>query len=358
MTVPYFPTLPDVIDIPLLRVLCQAETASVGSGSFDASFFEDSQLEDIQVEENDDEVSVVIGHSTGELGPMSRARHWCFTLNNYDDEAIERIAGLEGHVTYLVYGKEVGASGTPHLQGFVTFPDRVRRATAIDKIGQAHFTVARFNDQAIAYCKKDGDFVEFGTPPKGPGRRNDLEDFKTAVCEGQLDVVVLRADHSEVFAKYPRFCIDFVEDNRPKRNIVAHPLRDWQQTLYHDLLLPPDDRRVTFIVDVVGNSGKSWFCHYYSSIHENTQVILPGRKADMTYVLSSSIRVLFIDAPRSKQGEFIQYDFLEDVKNGYIFSTKYESRIKTLEKVHVVVMMNEMPDQGKLSADRYDVRIV
>lgn len=121
---------------------------------------------------------------------------------------------------------------------------------------------------------------------------------------------------------------------------------------------PLIDRKVIFIVDVTGNTGKSWFCHYYGSLHDNAQVILPGKKADMTYVLDCRIRVLFIDAPRSKQGEYLQYDFIEDVKNGYVFSPKYESRIKHLGKVHVVVMMNEMPDESKLSRDRYDIRVV
>ena len=67
----------------------------------------------------------------------------------------------------------------------------------------------------------------------------------------------------------------------------------------------------------------------------------------MTYFLDTSIRVLFIDAPRSKQ-EHLQYDFLEEVKNGYIFSSKYKSRIKRLQNVHLVVLMNEAPDMTKL----------
>lgn len=75
----------------------------------------------------------------------------------------------------------------------------------------------------------------------------------------------------------------------------------------------------------------------------------------MAYSLSEDIRVLFIDAPRSKQGEYIQYDFLEDVKNGRIFSGKYESRMKRLGPCHVVVMMNELPDMLKLSEDRYNI---
>ena len=64
--------------------------------------------------------------------------------------------------------------------------------------------------------------------------------------------------------------------------------------------------------------------------------------------------VLF-DCPRSKQGEYIQYDFLEEVKNGYVFSGKYEPRIKRFKVPHVVVAMNEYPDMEKLSADRYNI---
>lgn len=78
----------------------------------------------------------------------------------------------------------------------------------------------------------------------------------------------------------------------------------------------------------------------------------------MTYVLNPSIRVLFVDAPRSKQGEYLQYDFLEECKNGYVFSPKYESAIKRLDPIHLVVMMNERPDETKLSRDRYDIRVI
>lgn len=331
--------LPDVVSVPLYETIFD-DDLSIGSASFQ------------------EEIDFILQESFGFCGHMSRARHWCFTLNNYTDDHITRLLGLEGRVDYLVFGKEVGHTGTPHLQGFVSFRDRVRLNQVIELAGQAHWTVARKLAEAIEYCKKDGDVTEFGIPPRGQGKRNDLEDFKAAVVGGQLDMASLRSDYSEIVAKYPRFVHDFVQDNLPKPAVEGHPLREWQEVLYHDLILPPDSRKVIFIVDVTGNSGKSWFCHYYASLHDNAQVILPGKKADMTYVLDCRIRVLFVDAPRSKQGEFIQYDFLEDVKNGYVFSPKYESRIKHLGKVHVVVMMNEMPDESKLSRDRYDIRVV
>jgi hypothetical protein len=287
---------------------------------------------------------------------MSRAKHWCFTLNNYTDEDVARLRALEETVAYICFGREVGESGTPHLQGFVSFTERKRLAQCTEILGQCHVTVARTIKNAIEYCKKDGDYEEYGVQPIGVGGRSDLDAFKEDVKGGTLSMKVLREKHSDVVAKYHRFAHDFVQDHLPRKEVPPHVLNDWQQRLNHDLNMPPDDRKVIFIIDRTGNKGKSWFSHYYCTLHDNAQVLLPGKKADMVFALDPTIRVLFIDAPRSKQGEYLQYDFIEDVKNGYIFNTKYESCVKSLGPIHVVVNMNEMPDMSKLSEDRYDIR--
>lgn len=117
----------------------------------------------------------------------------------------------------------------------------------------------------------------------------------------------------------------------------------------------PNKREIIFVVDVTGNIGKSWFAHYYCDIHSDSQIIIPGKKADMAYTIETGKRVFFLDCPRSKQGDYIQYDFLEELKNGYVFSGKYESRLKKFRTPHVVVMMNELPDMMKLSEDRYTI---
>lgn len=291
--------------------------------------------------------------------PESRAKHWCFTLNNYEAVDTARLSALINNCNecvYIIFGKEVGENGTPHLQGFVSFSTRFRFTQVSNLIGRAaHVEVARNVPQSIQYCKKDNDFYEFGEATSTQGSRGDLDAFKDAVKGGMLQLDEIRETHSEVYAKYTRFCIEYIQDHYPKRELPAHPLRNWQQNLNAILNRAADDRTIYFVVDITGNSGKTWFAHYYSSLHNDVQVLLPGKKADMTFALNPTIRVLFVDAPRSKQGEYLQYDFLEEVKNGYVFSSKYESRIKTLSKCHIVVLMNEMPDLTKLSADRYEI---
>lgn len=50
-----------------------------------------------------------------------RGNDWVFTINNYGDDAIEILRSLVSRkiASYIVFGTEVGESGTPHLQGFV-----------------------------------------------------------------------------------------------------------------------------------------------------------------------------------------------------------------------------------------------
>jgi hypothetical protein len=133
------------------------------------------------------------------------------------------------------------------------------------------------------------------------------------------------------------------------------PLTNWQQKLNQTLLHQPDSRTIHFVVDLTGNAGKTLFALYYCSLHDNAQNLLPGKKADMAFALRNDLRVLFINAPRYKLGEQMQYGFLEEVKNGYVSSSKYKSCIKRYNKMHVIVDMNEYPDMTKLSLDRYNV---
>ncbi len=291
---------------------------------------------------------------------MAQCKAWCFTLNNYSDFTLERLRcfGASPNCAYLLFGKEVGENGTPHLQGFVKYTSRQRMAGVKIDIGEnCHVEIARNVPASVTYCKKDGNFEEFGDLT-GQGYRSDLDTFKADVKGGMLSLREIRERHSEVYAKYPRFCMEYIEDNRPSPDIEMHPLRDWQAQLYGELMGPVDNRKIIFMVDSVGNSGKSWFAHYYCKLHDNAQVLLPGKKADMSFCLRSDLRCLFIDAPRSKQGEFLQYDFFEEIKNCYVFSAKYESQLKRLSPCHLVVLMNEHPDMTKLSEDRYDVRVL
>lgn len=287
------------------------------------------------------------------------AKHWAFTLNNYTSEDESRLLASinTAGVSYIVFGKEVGSSGTPHLQGHVHFSEKKRLTQILKLLPQAHYSVARNISKSIEYAKKEGNFRESGTPPNvssSQGKRNDLEEFKSAVKGGMVDPKELREAYSEVMAKYPRFTLLYLRDNKPLPEIPSLPLRDWQSKLLEDLSEAPNSRTIIFVVDEQGNKGKSYFAAFLERNRSNVQVMKCGKRDDMAFELDESVEILVIDVSRSS-AKFLNYQFLEDVKDGRVFSPKYESHTKRFNSPHLVVMMNEEPDMACLSEDRYKV---
>lgn len=65
--------------------------------------------------------------------------------------------------------------------------------------------------------------------------------------------------------------------------------------------------------------------------------------------------LIICDIPRSSRG-FINYGVLEQIKNGVIYSGKYEGGQLFLPKLHLLVFSNDMPDIDEMSKDRWNVR--
>lgn len=131
------------------------------------------------------------------------------TLNNYDEEDIERFRGLcapDGSTEYGVFGKEVGESGTHHLQVYLYFKKRLSlRQVKLACGGRVHAEVARGNPrQASDYCKKDGKYEEFGRLPGGSGARVDVASAVKLVREGATKTDLLEGC-PVLLARYPRF---------------------------------------------------------------------------------------------------------------------------------------------------------
>lgn len=107
-----------------------------------------------------------------------RRRDYVFTLNNYTPEDEEYLKTVE--CKYLTYGREVGENGTPHLQGYIRWDDKKSFRYTKDMLGQRYHIEWRKGtcDQAIAYCHKDGDIVEYGKKPMSQTEKGETQKRK------------------------------------------------------------------------------------------------------------------------------------------------------------------------------------
>lgn len=301
---------------------------------------------------------------------MSRTRFWVWTLNNWTRDEEEAICTFaqDARCTYLVYGRELApTTGTPHLQGYTIFESDVRLSRAKSLLGTNRLSLRRANgtpQQASDYCKKDGDYVEFGSlPESSQGKRTDWERFRTYVESAntsELTDRLLFERFPGLYARYRDHIHEFIRLIRPEPILVADgdaPRPGWQRDLYDTITTTnADSRTVNVVISYEGNKGKSWFCQYMESHHSDVvQTFCVGKRDDIAHALDYRKKIFLFDVPRDCLEHF-QWPLVEMLKNRLIWSPKYGSKMKKLEHMpHVVVFTNEDPPQEKLSADRWNI---
>lgn len=126
----------------------------------------------------------------------------------------------------------------------------------------------------------------------------------------------------------------------------------WQKQIIEIIKLKPDPRKVYWYWEPSGAAGKTSFCKHLI-IKYNCTYIRNGKKQDIFYAIDNNTKVLLIDISRSCDNIDHLYDIIECVKDGMIFSGKYESKTKVFNTPHVIIFANEPPNTNKLSLDRW-----
>lgn len=311
----------------------------------------------------------------------AKARDLCFTLHGTEGEinvfytALSTVSDLPSTVIkYLVVGRERGDGGRLHLQGFMQMSSPTRFQT-IHNWGSlwstGHLEPRRGTvEQAINYCKKDGDFKEFGEPNlKKPGQRNDLLAVQHAINEGMAWKELVDTYFSEC-TRYGKFFERLIGEKQQmtalealREQLASSTLRPWQLTLKNLVEQEPDPRQIFWHWDSQGNTGKSWMAKYLMANH-NALILESGRKMDLAYIFQQHLNPIVIfdlartTAPdpeaRSSPLDVI-YSLMENLKNGYLISTKYDSKRVVFKVPHVIVFANFEPDYSKMSGDRWQV---
>lgn len=148
-------------------------------------------------------------------------RNYVFTWNNYPEDAIQQIESWTCY-SYVIAGREVGENGTPHLQGFIRL-DTKRTLRGLKRIlpDEIHWESAKTVGEAIEYCKKDGDYVEFGDVPRGAEKKSSLSNL-VAVFQ-QEGLAACKEQFPGLCVMYGRKLLDMYGCNpKPRPNIEVH----------------------------------------------------------------------------------------------------------------------------------------
>lgn len=252
----------------------------------------------------------------------SKSRGWCFTLNNWTQDEYDKILAqfTQKSGEYIV-GKEIApGTGTPHLQGAVYFKNAVHFSAVRTAIPRAHIEPMRgTKKQNMKYCGKSGDYV-------------------TNMAEKVDMITQLR--------------------NEAKKEYEGIVWRPWQQEILDLLKTKPDSRTINWYWEPKGNSGKSFLCKYIDLMED--AIIAQGKTADILNQLLEHVKagrrpnIVIVDIPREKL-DYTIYSTLEMLKNGHIYSGKYEGGKLIFPYPHVIVFANDEPHRERLSEDRWRI---
>jgi ribosomal protein L32 len=265
-------------------------------------------------------------------------------------------------MVYLIAGKEVcPTTGTPHLQGYVVLKQD-QRMSAMKKLNpRAHWKIADGStEQNFVYCSKDGDYKEVGTKPladkarariAGEANKRRFDDYRQSVISGASKIELAEL-YGDITAKYPRYADHLRMIYAGSDCVKIDNPHAWQKAIMDIVDGPVHDRKVMWVVDREGGKGKTHLAKHFVS-QKGAIYFTGGKVSDCLYAWLGQSPVIF-DFSRD-QSERIQYGLIEQIKNGLVFSHKFESQMKSFKAPHVVCFSNFMPDQSKLSADRWHI---
>lgn len=146
-------------------------------------------------------------HAIATPSKTTRFRGWCFTINNWTESDYFGVSNMMRKVAYGICGKEVGESGTPHLQGYARFKSPQEFSLVRGYIPRAHIEPSGGGDAANnRYCSKDGDFREWGTQDNSPGQgaRMDIRAAVEVIRSRTLSQQDFMWEYPEIYMKYSR----------------------------------------------------------------------------------------------------------------------------------------------------------
>ena len=174
--------------------------------------------------------------------------------------------------------------------------------------------------------------------------------LKDLMDKEDINPLSLRPDHLKA-----------LEVNNLRKEQQFGPLKPWQEKL--KTLIEATDREIIWVCGRQGAEGKSWFQKYLEHYYTPKRVFrspIDKNKESILHALSkrtlSLIDVFIFNIPRSFDVQDIPHTLIEDIKDGYGISTKYNSKSLHLKTPNIVILFsNVFPETKYASRDRWSI---
>lgn len=249
-------------------------------------------------------------------------------------------------------------TGTLHFQGFIQLNEKLGRKKLIELVPWlmgAHLEGTKGTDfEGRNYCAKSQTRVagpwEYGQF-YGQGHRSDVDSV--------IDLIRTGATEKQVAETMPGTYIRMHAGISKLISITTEAPKDpnfepraWQKDILDKIKEEADDRHIIWVSDTVGGKGKSRLTKHL--ICEHKALCLQGQLKDMIYAfINQPAPIVVFDVSRA-QAEYSShlYTMAENLKNGFLFNSKYQSAQLTFKPPHVIFFSNALWDQTKWSAGR------
>lgn len=314
-----------------------------------------------------------------------------YAITIYDYEYINKMIFNKSQVDYFFGKLEQGEKkGKLHYQCFIQLKKKISSifdfqyiigCPSMDFHASLCHSTADNNDK---YCQKlettvlneDGkpQLVTFGTKRQNDNEKIKITDeelhtnFQTDVEKG-MNYKDLMSNHKEFLRRYNKTFHDVYNAFKPqklypiKRTFENTELKPYQKRLLNFILSydidDMDTKRILKVVlDRQGAAAKTttakMIYNHFTKLGKVCQVIDTTKKADLAYAVREDVDIIIFDLARFLEGH-MNFEAIESIINGSIFSNKYASVSKIFNKQPIVILMtNTLPHDlyEKLSIDR------
>lgn len=293
-----------------------------------------------------------------------RFRRWCLTLNNYDESVDWKERFGRGGFLRCVVGFEKGEAGTRHLQGYLEYKNPVRLTSLKSFLPTAHWEVARGGAyENHEYCSKDGEWFSHGdwkSILEGKGKKGEQRSTSRDVLRRLLDACDQDIRNSGGYLQRKRSYDERVVELRELRvrisrreQLVSAKLQQWQVRVLQELF-QQGERKIMWCYEVRGGIGKSFLAKLLHFVYGYDLFDGVTTARDVARFISPEPKGFVLDVTRDNQKLF-SYATLEQLKNGFVMSGKYEGIKRLFNVVPVVVFANFYPEKERLSEDRWNI---